>query len=120
MACKIGPSTPSNEMAPSPGTVDQTTHVLKLRVGVTDVQVFITELSVKATRQIWLQMAYVPASVHQVGRHDTDQPLECTFSKRRAIASNILKLLTVSGAWNVGSTETDCTNLDARSVSEPP
>jgi len=34
---KLGPCTPSNEVPPSPETVDQTAHVPEPRVGVTDV-----------------------------------------------------------------------------------
>ena len=75
---KLSSCTTSNEVHPSTGTIDQTTHVPEPRVGVTDVQLVVTKLMGKMTRQIRLQMAHFLTSIHQVGRPDTDQALEGT------------------------------------------
>ena len=45
---KTSSCTPSNEVPPSPGAVDQTAYVPEQRVGVTDVQLVITKLSDEA------------------------------------------------------------------------
>ena len=76
----------------------------KPRVRITDIQLVITELSGEAAGQVMLQVAIIPASVHQVGRLDADQLLESTFSQHSVLIFNIAKFLAICCVWDVGKT----------------
>ena len=101
---KLSPRTASYEMPPSPGTIDQALCAPKPRVSISNVHLIIAELSGEATGQIRLEIAVVTASVHQVRRPDTDQPLEGAQPKGSLVVPGVLELITIPCTWNIGET----------------